>query len=154
MYTESHEFTFLHFVEIYGLLKSGICYLLYSVCSCHMCIHKHHDSSISKLALLLSSHSPILLNIMFVEIDALANGGTYCEVDANVGVVISPTMPCDASIAITTSTCCPTNPTSSSSTISPQIQISFKLKVISSTSFSTMDLNKCHAMICTPTSSI
>ena len=65
MCTESHEFTFLHFFKIYGLLKSWISYLLYSICSSHMFIHDHHGSLNPKLVLSLSIHFPILMNIVF-----------------------------------------------------------------------------------------
>ena len=64
MCSESHKFTFLHFLKIYGLLKSWISYLLYSICSSHMCIHDHHGSLNPKLVLLLSIHFPILMNIV------------------------------------------------------------------------------------------
>ena len=65
MYGESREFNFIETFGDYGLLKSGTSYLLYSVCSSCMCIHYLlHGSSIVKLALSLSSHSPILMNRM------------------------------------------------------------------------------------------
>ena len=66
MYGESREFNFIETFGDYGLLRSGTSYLLYSVCSSCMCIHYlFHGSSIVKLALSLSSHSPILMNMMF-----------------------------------------------------------------------------------------
>ena len=66
MYGESLEFTFINTLGNFGLLKSGTCYLLYSICSSYMCIYYlHHGSSITKLALSLFSHSPILMNMMF-----------------------------------------------------------------------------------------
>ena len=65
MYGESCEFNFIETFGDYGLLISGTSYLLYSVCSSCMCIHYLlHGSSIVKLALSLSSHSPILMNMM------------------------------------------------------------------------------------------
>ena len=64
MCSESHEFTFLHFLKIYGLLKSWISYLLYSICSSRMCIHDYHGSLNPKLVLSLSIHFPILMNIV------------------------------------------------------------------------------------------
>ena len=51
MCSESREFTFLYFLKIYCLLKSWISYLLYSICSSHMCIHDHHGSLNPKLVL-------------------------------------------------------------------------------------------------------
>ena len=66
MYSESHEFTFLHFFKIYGLLKSWISYLLYSIFSSHMFIHDHHGSLNPKLVLSLSIHFPILMNIVLL----------------------------------------------------------------------------------------
>ena len=66
MYSESHEFTLLHFLKIYGPLKSWVSYLLYSICSSHMCIHDHHGSLNPKLVLSLSIHFPILMNVVFV----------------------------------------------------------------------------------------
>ena len=67
MYGESREFNFIETFGDYGLLRSGTSYLLYSVCSSCMCIHYlFHGSSIVKLALSLSSHSPILMNMMFL----------------------------------------------------------------------------------------
>ena len=65
MCSESHEFTFLHFLKIYGLLKSWISYLLYSISSSHMYIYNHHGSLNPKLVLSLSIHFSILMNIVF-----------------------------------------------------------------------------------------
>ena len=44
-----------------------------------------------------------------IEMDTSVNGGTRSEMEVDGGVAISPTMPCTASAAITTSTCHPTN---------------------------------------------
>ena len=67
MYDESCEFNFIETFGDYGLLISGTSYLLYSVCSSCMCIHYLlHGFSIVKLVLSLSSHSPILMNMMLL----------------------------------------------------------------------------------------
>ena len=78
MYGESREFNFIETFGDYGLLISGTSYLLYSVCSSCMCIHYLlHGSSIVKLALSLSSHSPILMNMMFWD---------FCEMCVEFGL--------------------------------------------------------------------
>ena len=44
-----------------------------------------------------------------VDVDALADGGGFSSINADVGIVTSIVIHCIASTAITTFTCCPIN---------------------------------------------